>query len=100
MPKSAATVPTSVRLSSDMKSRLEAVARRRKRSQSFVVEEALRCYLDAPSHEGAEDGDGDPLHAWRQFIGVGARLGLQRTAEEIDADIRDMREDRKLRPDP
>jgi hypothetical protein len=42
--------------------------------------------------------DDDPLAAWRKLVGAGARLGFQRSVEEIDADIREMRADRTVWP--
>ncbi len=92
------SVPTSVRLSPDTKRRLEAAARRQNRSQSFIVEQVLHANLDPDGRLSLDTSD--RLKSWQAFFDSLPPAGAGRTVEEIDADIRAMREDRAHLRDP
>jgi hypothetical protein len=98
-PKSPAKAhPTTVRLSPDIRRRLAEEAQRRKRSQTFIVEEAIQRYLDGWPAPDVQIGSLPDLAERRRllepYIGLGERLGVGRTAEEIDASIREIRGER------
>jgi predicted DNA-binding protein len=86
--------PTTIRLSPAIKRRLEAVASAQNRSQSFVVEQALEAHLGSVDQRAPDAAE--RLASWRVFLDSIRYNGPRRSAEEIDADIREQREDRPL----
>lgn len=77
-----------------MKRRLEAAASAQNRSQSFIIEQALDAHFGSTTQQAADAAE--RLTLWQEFLDKIAHTGPKRSAEEIDADIRDMRQDRKL----
>lgn len=80
----------SLRLPQETKERLERAAAAQRRSQSFIVKEALDQYLERFANLTPEDR-AERLRRLLAFEGVGARDG-GRTAEDIDAQVRAFRD--------
>jgi len=73
------------RLPKDLVAKLDRIAHDRQRSRSWVIRKALESYLT----NGAS-GEPDDL---MRYAGAGAALSKRRTAEEVDAEIRWLRDD-------
>jgi predicted transcriptional regulator len=86
----------SLRLDPELLKRLDDAARRRRRSRSFVLTEAIARHLELVS---AETTDGTahanpPRYArLMAMLGAGAPYSSFKTSEEIDAHIRGLRDD-------
>lgn len=86
-------VPTSVRLSAGTREALASEARRQRRPQSFIIEDAIARYLEAGSEPRPEPTEADRLAALATIRAMAERHGAGRSAEEIDAEIRWLRGD-------
>lgn len=80
--------PISVRLSLEVRERLDRAALRMKRSRSFLVQEALVRHLDDVEKVAVRSSR---LERLRSLKGAGARIYGPLSAEQIDADIREFR---------
>lgn len=88
------TTPSlSVRLSPEVRQRLEQVASRMKRSRSFLVQEALVRHLDEVETAERVVGRSSRMEKLRALKGAGARAYGPLSAEQIEADIREFRGD-------
>jgi len=84
---------TTVRIPEPIRSRLEHVARATKRTRSSLMIEALEAHLERLQDGEATTDDQAPRYAGLlKFRGAAARAG-GRSAEEIDAILRDIRGD-------
>ena len=88
MPRSAPIV--SLRLPDATKGQLDRAAKLTRRSRSFLMKEALDAYL--PTVLDADAPAKSRLARLLAFEGAGA-AGGGRTADEIDAEVRDFRAD-------
>jgi len=73
------------RLPKDLVARLDQIAHDTQRSRSWLIRKALESYL-------ADRSSGEPDDLMR-YAGAGAALSRRRTAEEVDAEIRWLRDD-------
>ena len=102
------TATLSIRIPQKRKAALDRAAKQTQRSRSFLVNEALEKHLAEIAKAGSADTLGDELNSetkraandakWLAFAAALAEARKHfptRTAEDIDASIRDMREDRK-----
>lgn len=88
------TTPSlSVRLSPEVRERLERAASRMKRSRSFLVQEALMRHLDDVETVEKVAVRSSRLEKLRSLKGAGALIYGPLSAEQIDADIREFRGD-------
>ena len=85
---SAATHPTSIRLSKEMLALLDQRARETKRSRSFLVEQALRRQLAAAGPTDADEA-ARKIDRLRAFKGAGTRLHGPLSTDQIEALHRD-----------
>jgi len=86
--------PTSVRLSEDTRRILTDAARRTRRSQSYLVEAALKQYLPQLADDEtqtATDASRTRLQRIMALAGSGAAESGFRSVEEVDAHIRWLR---------
>lgn len=85
-----ATPSLSVRLSEDIRARLDEAARHTNRSRSVLVQEALTRHLAdiVAEHTGSRQKRLDTLRALK---GAGARMHGPRSADDIEAQIRAFR---------
>ncbi|MGL5113770.1 MAG: ribbon-helix-helix protein, CopG family [Beijerinckiaceae bacterium] len=93
MPPSTPSPTISLRLPTEARERLDRVARRTRRSRSFLMQEALSRHLDAIEREQQSEDPKLRLERLMKFAGVGKALGQARTVEDIDAHIRWLRGD-------
>jgi len=70
--------PTSIKLDSDMKGRLQNLATARKRTTHWIMREAIAQYVER--EEKREGLRRETLAAWAEF----QESGLHATAEEVD----------------
>lgn len=91
MPSASPTI--SLRLSEETKARLTRAAKLTRRSRSFLVKEALEKHLDAILSEQSAREAESRLARLMAFKGAGARIAGERTAAEIDAQVRAFRGD-------
>jgi metal-responsive CopG/Arc/MetJ family transcriptional regulator len=81
--KARARTSITVRLSSDLIEALDRAAGVQTKSRSQIIEQALRAYLaDAVSKP----------RSLMSYAGVGAKLSTYRSTEEVDAEIRWLRD--------
>lgn len=87
----------SLRLDTDVLKRLDDVARRRRRSRSFVVAEAIARHVDPVPEVTDEQAAGAPSGGryarLLALAGSGAPYSSFSSSEEIDAHIRWLRDD-------
>lgn len=88
-----ATPSLSVRLPEGVRERLDIAAQRTNRSRSFLVQEALTRHLNDIVTEQSGGTAQSRLDKLRALKGAGARMYGPRSAEEIDAQIREFRGD-------
>lgn len=87
------TPSLSVRLSGDIRTRLDSAAKSTSRSRSFLVQEALARHLNEIVAEQSGGAAQSRLDKLRALKGAGARMYGPRSAEDIDAQIREFRGD-------
>lgn len=83
----------SVRLSPEVRERLDRAALRMRCSRSSIVQEALRRYLDEVEMVEKTAGRSSRMEKLRALKGVGARSYGPLSEEEIEGDIREFRGD-------
>jgi uridine kinase len=87
-------VTLSLRVPSDLKKRLERASVRTHRSRAYLTIAALQKYLNEVEAEQSTTAKPSKLDFVKRFRGVGAKmLGQERSAQEIDATLRDLRND-------
>jgi predicted DNA-binding protein len=87
-------VTLSLRVPSDLKTRLERASLRTHRSRAYLTIAALKKYLKEIEMEEAKTSTPSTYALAERYRGIGAKiLGKGRTAAEIDVTIRDMRGD-------
>jgi predicted transcriptional regulator len=74
------------RISEKLSHKLDEVARESRRSRSWVIKEALERYL-------SENAGTPTRKGLMSYAGAGIKLSRRRTAEEVDAEIRWLRDD-------
>ncbi len=87
------TAPTSVRLSKETKKLLNEAARKTRRSRSYLIEETLKRHLPSLVRSGERPTKDERIRRLKELQGIGVRLAGGRTAEEIDARVREFRGD-------
>lgn len=88
------STPTlSLRVSATMKERLDRMAKKMRRSRSSLMVEALERHLDEIQQEQAISGIKGRFADILTFKGAGAKVANSRSAEDIDASIREFRGD-------
>jgi predicted transcriptional regulator len=85
--------PLSVRLPDETRHLLDQAAEKTHRSRSFLVKEALERHLHEIIREQGAETKKSRLERLLALAGAGERLGGPRTAEDIDAQIREFRGD-------
>ncbi len=87
-------VTLSLRVPSELKSRLERASVRTHRSRAYLTIAALQKYLPDVERDEVKTVAPSPYDIAKRYSGVGAKLlGKGRSAAEIDAMIRDQRGD-------
>jgi hypothetical protein len=87
-------VTLSLRVPSELKTRLERASVRTHRSRAYLTIAALQKYLNDVEQDEAKTATASKYDIAKRYSGVGARLlGRGRSAAEIDAMIRDQRGD-------
>ena len=87
-------VTLSLRVPSELKSRLERASVRTHRSRAYLTIAALQKYLDDVEQDEVKSAAPSKYEIAKRYGGVGAKLlGKGRSASEIDAVIRDLRGD-------
>jgi hypothetical protein len=87
-------VTLSLRVPSELKTRLERAAMRTHRSRAYLTIAALQKYLTDVERDEEKTGTPSKYDIAKRYSGVGAKLlGKGRSAAEIDAMIRDQRGD-------
>ncbi len=88
------SVTLSLRVPSELKTRLERASVRTHRSRAYLTIAALKKYLHEVEKEEAATPTPSKYELAQRYSGVGAKmLGKGRSAAEIDAIIRDARGD-------
>ncbi|MHB0985643.1 MAG: CopG family ribbon-helix-helix protein [Sulfuricella sp.] len=82
----------SVKLEPDLKSRLQHLAEARRRKTHWLMQEAIREYVER--EEKREQFRQDALRAWREF----QETGLHVTADEADAWLAELAEGQVAEP--
>lgn len=87
------TTPSlSIRLSDEVRERLEQAAQRTNRSRSFLIREALTRHLsDIVTDLGGAAGTTSRMEKLRAMKGAGARIYGPRSAADIDGQVREFR---------
>jgi predicted transcriptional regulator len=84
----------SLRVPNELKNRLERVSARTHRSRAYLTIAALQKYLNEVEKEEVKTAVPSKYGLAKRYSGVGAKmLGKGRSAQEIDAMIRDQRGD-------
>ena len=87
-------VTLSLRVPSELKSRLERASVRTHRSRAYLTIAALQKYLDDVEQGEVKSATPSKYDIAKRYSGVGAMLlGWSRSAAEIDAMILDQRDD-------
>jgi hypothetical protein len=87
-------VTLSLRVPSELKTRLERASVRTHRSRAYLTIAALQKYLTDVERDEARSATPNKYDLAKRYSGVGAKLlGKGRSAAEIDAMIRDLRGD-------
>lgn len=73
------TSTTSIKLPDETKGRIQRLAEHRRRSQHWIMREAIEQYLER--EEAVERLRADALAAWENY----ARTGIHATADEVNA---------------
>ena len=81
-----ATNMVTSRLPQELTDKLDAAARESRRSRSWIIKEALERYL-------TENPAASERRGLMSYAGAGIKLSTRRTAEEVDAEIRWLRDD-------
>lgn len=88
------TTPTvSIRVPEPIKSRLDRMAKKMRRSRSSLMIEALDRHLDVMQQEQAVADTQGRFAEILKFKGAGAVVSKPRSVKEIDAAVRDFRGD-------
>lgn len=87
-----ATTTLSLRIPQDMRERLDQATRKTRRSRSQIVQMALERHLDQVAAAEKIVASDSPTALIRSLAGAGASTSTFRSAEEIDAHIRWLRE--------
>jgi predicted transcriptional regulator len=84
----------SLRIPNELKNRLERVSMRTHRSRAYLTIAALQKYLNEVEKEEVKTATPSKYELAKRYGGIGAKmLGKGRSAQEIDAMIRDLRGD-------
>ena len=87
-------VTLSLRVPSELKSRLERASARTHRSRAYLTIAALQKYLNEVERDEVKSATPSKYDIAKRFSGTGPKLlGKGRSASEIDAMIRDLRGD-------
>jgi predicted DNA-binding protein len=87
-------VTLSLRVPSEIKTRLEQASLRTHRSRAYLTIAALKKYLNDVEKDEAKTATASKYEIAKRYSGVGAKiLGKGRSAAEIDAMIHDQRGD-------
>jgi len=73
---------TSVKLDSELKSRLDRLAGARRRSPHWMMREAIRQFVER--EEARESFKQEALKSWREYRETGRHLTLEETAAWLD----------------
>jgi predicted DNA-binding protein len=88
------SVTLSLRVPSELKSRLERASVRTHRSRAYLTIAALQKYLGDVERDEVKSAAPNKYEIAKRFRGAGAELlGKGRSAAEIDAMVRDLRGD-------
>ena len=83
----------SIRLAEAARRNLDNATKLTRRSRSFLMKEALDRHLADIVREQTSGVSKSPAATLLSFAGAGAKLGVMRTKQEIDAHIRWLRDD-------
>ena len=91
---SAQSVTLSLRIPEELKKRLEKAAARTHRSRAYLTVAALEKHLDEVENDELKSSAPGVYDLAMRYRGAAAKIiGKTRSAEEIDAMIREMRDD-------
>lgn len=74
---------TSIKLDSELKTRLDRLAGARRRSPHWMMREAIRQYVER--EEARESFKQEALESWRQYRETGRHLSLDETAAWLNS---------------